>query len=385
MRIVYVSASTIPSRQANTVHVLNQIYGFIELGYKVDLFAKLNFRNEANIENYLKKSFGFDTKNISFNDFNINYKFGIEFFIALRFVFFLFKKSNNKKIIICRNLYAAYLAGIILRINLIYETHAPEKGIRKNIQFLLLKNKRIKSIVISKKLREKLNQYHNFNFKNIEIFPDAAKSGLEIFSEKKKKQILGELLEKKYFKFNFFCGYFGHLYPGRGIEVIYELSKRNRNFLFLVFGGTEEDIIISKKLYESSNLIFFGFLDHIDSLKILRCVDVLLMPYQRNVSIGIKGSNTADWMSPLKLFEYMSSGVPIISSDLPVLREILEDRRNALLVPPKNFDSWDKSLKIIRGNRKLASYISKNAFNEYMQYFNWKKRAENFIYLSKKI
>ena len=72
------------------------------------------------------------------------------------------------------------------------------------------------------------------------------------------------------------------------------------------------------------------------------------MPYQRNVSIGIKGSNTADWMSPLKLFEYMSSGVPIISSDLPVLREILEDRRNALLVPPKNFDSWDEALKIIR-------------------------------------
>ena len=89
-------------------------------------------------------------------------------------------------------------------------------------------------------------------------------------------------------------------------------------------------------------------------------------------------------MSPLKLFEYMSSGVPIISSDLPVLKEILEDRRNALLVPPKNLDSWDKSLKIIRGNRKLSSYISKNAFNEYMQYFNWKKRAENFIYLSKK-
>ena len=77
------------------------------------------------------------------------------------------------------------------------------RGIRKNIQFLLLKNKRIKSIVISKKLSEKLNQHHKFNFQNIEIFPDAAKSGLEIFSAKKKKQILAELLEKKYFKFNF--------------------------------------------------------------------------------------------------------------------------------------------------------------------------------------
>ena len=129
MRIVYVSASTIPSRQANTVHVLNQIYGFIELGYKVDFFAKLNFKNESNLENYLKNSFGFDTKkNISFKDFNINYKFGIEFYNSSSIRFFLFKKSNNKKIIICRNLYAAYFAGIILRINLIYETHTPEQG-----------------------------------------------------------------------------------------------------------------------------------------------------------------------------------------------------------------------------------------------------------------
>ena len=47
------------------------------------------------------------------------------------------------------------------------------------------------------------------------------------------------------------------------------------------------------------------------------------MPYQRNVGIGTKNSDTSNWMSPMKMFEYMSTGVPIVSSDLPVLKKFL--------------------------------------------------------------
>ena len=58
MRIIYVSASRIPSRQANTVHVLNQVYGFVELGYKVTLFAKSNLKNKSKLEDHLKVHLG---------------------------------------------------------------------------------------------------------------------------------------------------------------------------------------------------------------------------------------------------------------------------------------------------------------------------------------
>ena len=58
------------------------------------------------------------------------------------------------------------------------------------------------------------------------------------------------------------------------------------------------------------------------------------MPYQAKVSIGVKGHDTGRWMSPMKMFEYMAAGVPVISSDLAVLREILINEKNALLVSP---------------------------------------------------
>ena len=49
-------------------------------------------------------------------------------------------------------------------------------------------------------------------------------------------------------------------------------------------------------------------------------VDILIMPYQKNVAIGAKGHDTARWMSPMKMFEYMASGNPIISSNLAALK-----------------------------------------------------------------
>ena len=43
------------------------------------------------------------------------------------------------------------------------------------------------------------------------------------------------------------------------------------------------------------------------------------------------GTNLADWISPLKMFEYMAQGKAIVASDLPMLREVLRNGENALL------------------------------------------------------
>jgi glycosyltransferase involved in cell wall biosynthesis len=62
------------------------------------------------------------------------------------------------------------------------------------------------------------------------------------------------------------------------------------------------------------------------------------MPYQRNV--GISGSgDTADVCSPMKLFDYLSAGRAIISSDLPVFHEVLNES-NAVFCSPEDEHDW---------------------------------------------
>ena len=49
-------------------------------------------------------------------------------------------------------------------------------------------------------------------------------------------------------------------------------------------------------------------------------------------------------LSPMKLFEYMSTGVPLISSNLIVLKEILKDNHNCLLAEEQSVEEWNNSI-----------------------------------------
>ena len=70
-----------------------------------------------------------------------------------------------------------------------------------------------------------------------------------------------------------------------------------------------------------ANVELAGYLPHGEVASFLAACDVLLAPYQRQVSIA-SGFDTARWMSPLKIFEYMAAGRLVLCSDLPALREV---------------------------------------------------------------
>ena len=108
-------------------------------------------------------------------------------------------------------------------------------------------------------------------------------------------------------------------------------------------------------------------------------VDVLLMPYQQSVSIGVAGHDTARWMSPIKMFEYLGTGVPIISSDLPVLREVLRNGDNSLLAPPADVGAWTEALAKLDDDPVLAARIGATAHMEYQRQHTWTRRAEQIL------
>ena len=87
-------------------------------------------------------------------------------------------------------------------------------------------------------------------------------------------------------------------------------------------------------------------------------------------------SNTdhyARFMSPLKLFEYMASGVPIITTDLPSVREILNEN-NALIVKNDDNDGLSNGLCFLLENEEFSAKIAGQAYKD-VQAYTWDKRV----------
>jgi glycosyltransferase involved in cell wall biosynthesis len=100
------------------------------------------------------------------------------------------------------------------------------------------------------------------------------------------------------------------------------------------------------------------------------------MPYARRISVS-SGGDTARFASPMKVFEYFAAQRAVISSDLPVLREVLNES-NALLVPPEDVHAWNNALQSLISDASLRKKLAKQAGEDAKKY-SWRQRAENSL------
>jgi glycosyltransferase involved in cell wall biosynthesis len=171
-------------------------------------------------------------------------------------------------------------------------------------------------------------------------------------------------------------GYCGHLFDGKGIGLLVDLARAVPDADFHVVGGRAEDVAVwRRRAGELENLVFHGFLPNPEALRYVAAFDVAIAPYQRRVTVYERDFDVAPWMSPLKLFEYMAAGKAILSSDLPVLREILTDGENALLCPPDNLDAWIGALRRLRGIAERKR-LGERARSDFQTKYTWYQRAE---------
>ena len=102
---------------------------------------------------------------------------------------------------------------------------------------------------------------------------------------------------------------------------------------------------------------------------------MVLAPYQAKVETE-HGLDIGRWMSPLKLFEYMSEGKAIVASDLPVVREVLKHGSNALLVPSNDVVAWGNAIDLLRQNPSLQQRLGQQALDDFRANHTWKRRAQ---------
>lgn len=383
MRFLYISPSILPSRTANSVHVVNQCAALGASGVDVTLLAKRLIKNKQSFDVEMRTMYGDNIVNsgCKFVTFYNQSTVAVNVRIALLAVYHLIF-SKKYDVILSRNLYAAFIIGILLHRSIIFETHQLESGFRRKIQRLLLLSKHIKLVVISKKLKFYLEDYHKLTLSNTTVLHDSAPDGIiPVFDVCKRKALLiGEIPDAA--EWSGVCGYFGHLYAGRGIEVIEDIARLRPNILFLIYGGNPDEVAAKKEVCKQSNIRFMGHVPHPVAQKLMTIFDVLLMPYQKSVSIGIRGHDTAGWMSPMKMFEYLASGVPLISSDLPVLREVLTDKQNCLLVQPDDPMSWVNALDSLLNDAKLTASLGRQGHDDYLKKYTWPIRAQRLLKLA---
>jgi glycosyltransferase involved in cell wall biosynthesis len=75
----------------------------------------------------------------------------------------------------------------------------------------------------------------------------------------------------------------------------------------------------------------------------------------------------------------MATGVPLVSSDLPVLREVLRNGHNSLLVPPDDVPAWIAALDRLLAQPALAQALGGQAHAEYRAHHTWTRRAEALL------
>lgn len=166
--------------------------------------------------------------------------------------------------------------------------------------------------------------------------------------------------------------YVGHLYEWKGVGVVVDaaqLSKRE-DLTFVFVGGTDRDIARYRaETKKQRNILFLGRRPHQEVPSLIKSADVLLLPNIPSTQESIL------YTSPIKMFEYMASGVPIVASDLPSIREVLNDE-NAILV--KTGDSID----LLRGMEQALKIESKEQSvraKEDVKKYTWNARAQKIL------
>ena len=168
-------------------------------------------------------------------------------------------------------------------------------------------------------------------------------------------------------------GYAGHLYPWKGVDVLIEAITRRPDLRGLVVGGHpgERDLARLQALAHARGIAdrveFTGWRPPQEVAASLARCHALALP-------NVRSTISERYTSPLKLFDYLAAGRPIVASDLPAIREVLTDQVNGLLVEPGRADVLADALGRVLDDGALAERLSRKAFDDADRY-SWDARA----------
>jgi len=123
---------------------------------------------------------------------------------------------------------------------------------------------------------------------------------------------------------------------------------------------------------EAHNVMLIDYVSPNEVPVYLKAADVLVMPHSAKVT------ESARYTCPLKLFEYMAAGVPIVTSQLPAISEVIRHGSNGWLVSADSASALAEGIKHVLQCDKLASDMAQQAAKD-AEMYTWERRASAIL------
>jgi glycosyltransferase involved in cell wall biosynthesis len=370
MKIALITNSRIPSLTANSIQAMKVTQALMQLGYDVRMFAPAEVdsaTHEALLAHYgLQLAPPLDLIP------------SIRLFKRLDFV--VLAQNAAEKFgadLIYTWLPQSAVFALMRHDPVVLEMHADVAGngawwLR---QFWKRPGRKLMTVTVSA-LRKALERSTNLQFEDQSLL--VASNGVEL------EKYAGlpspvEARQQLNLKEGQTVGFTGHIYPGRGADLLFELAKQMPQVNFLWVGGTPDLVDLWRgKLTDArmSNVTMTGFVKHEVIPLYQAAADVLLMPYSRSISAS-SGQDIAEVINPMKMFEYMASGRAIISADLPSIREVLNEG-NAVLCEPGEIGKWRLEIEALLADEARRLALGAQARSDVEQ-LTWVKREERIL------
>lgn len=382
MKLVYISPLRYPSNRAGPLFSMKSCEAFAESDVHVELWVpwRREVPKNINLFEYFGVKANFKVRYFRTLDLTgFSDKFYLLLYLSFAVSVFLeslrltLRSKINEYVFYSHEQFAIFLLTFVSK-KTFYEVH-DFPGDQKIYRMLF---RRIVGVVTTNRWKAtELSKRFHLVERNVLSVPNAVDtehfSG--DFSKSESRKSLS-LPEDKYI-----VGYVGTLKTmgmEKGLSVALDSLTLlpERYVLYIIGGDSPQDIEEYKNLISkqglSERVFFAGQVPHALVPLYISACDVLIAPFPKN-------DHYSYYMSPMKVFEYMASKRPIIASDLPTLREILEEGKTAFFVPPSDGEALAKAIEKSSSNVDDAYKMAESAYTEVTEKYTWQKRAEKIL------
>jgi len=340
MVIGYIGNIVYPPRSGGSIHMYQKTWGLAQRGHRI--ISHRRNQNVPYIEHYRTRGLLNFVKDFDLMYIRIDGAYGKEVYSACK-------------------LLTLWSKPLVWEVNSPLEERLPEGKLWTKVSSLNARRRCFAKLVdagicVSEQMREYAKDF--LGIENVYVVPNG--SDERLFSpENRSDEVYGAF--RNQFKV-LWVGSPGH--PWQGMPIVWEVARRmygiDKDIVFIFVGKKQEF-----SLPLESNMVVIDQMDYTS-----------VPPFIASADVGIcLRTMGIDYGSPLKLFDYMASGLAVIATSSGQIRSVIRDSENGFLTDNDTEDIMEKIL-YLKDNPDKRRDFARRAREDICKYYNWRRAAE---------